>query len=360
MSRTLEFRLPDLGEGLTEAEIAAWTVAVGDHVDLNQPIVEVETEKAVVAIPSPFSGVVLEILVAPGERVPVGEPIIRIEDAAAEPESAPTVLVGYGPKPAGPRRRRPRPRPVDNAETPVVPMDSPSPAGEIRTPITGVRRSTAAAMVASHRTVPQVTEFVTVDATVTVELLETMRASPTFADLRPTALTLTAKAVATLLPDHPALNSSWDEQAGEIITRERVNLGIAVAAPRGLLVPVLADAHSRGITEICGAIATLAATARRGELTPADMRGATFTLSNIGVWGIDSGTPIVTAGQAAILCLGAIRQRPWVFRGELAVRWITTLALSFDHRLVDGEQGSRFLAALAGVLEDPHALLGRL
>ncbi|MEV6071743.1 dihydrolipoamide acetyltransferase family protein [Nocardia sp. NPDC052001] len=471
----MEFALPDLGEGLADAELVSWSVRIGDAVELNQVIAEVETAKAQVALPSPYAGTVLELLADPGDTVLVGAPLIRIGTAAATaqqvhadagaerlyrspattaqpamdanamtqepsrdsaaPAERQSVLVGYGPdnetvsrrarsaaaklaapagdstagsafgtdlgRPAatpgarklareigadlraitgsGPegavtvddlRGARPDSRvgehiPIHTAP-PVPPMHTgaatPRIAGEreTRTPIAGVRKRTAAAMVASAQHIPQASTFVTTDFTGSMELLDHLRATPTFAGLSLTPLALVAKALLVALSEFPELNSSWDEENQEIVTKHYVNLGIAVATERGLLVPNLKDAHSHSLRDLCQEIGDIAHAARDGSATPADLTSGTFTITNVGVFGVDTGVPLVNPGEAAILCLGSIRKRPWVHRDELAVRWVTTLGLSFDHRLIDGEQGSRFLSSIAALLEDPLTLLGRV
>ncbi|MET9216559.1 MULTISPECIES: dihydrolipoamide acetyltransferase family protein [unclassified Nocardia] len=432
----LEFRLPDLGEGLADGDLVSWAVAVGDTVELNQTIAEVETAKAVVALPSPFSGVVVELLAQPGDTVPVGAPLIRVRndlEVAAPPTAEQVtrndVLVGYGPEAeATSRRRAATPAAAMAASTPsthraaatpaarklakelgidlwfvagsgpegavtvedvrsAVPVTAPRTparvgaatpapldghagdadggliaptAREERTPITGVRKRTAAAMQASSRTIPQASTFVTVDCTASMELLDHLRTTKSFEGLTLTPLALVAKAVLAAIAEYPGINAAWDEQNQEIVTKHYVNLGIAVAAERGLLVPNLKEAQSLSLRELCREIGWSAETARSGNATPADLRGGTFTITNVGVFGVDSGVPLVNPGEAAILCLGSIRKRPWVFRDELAVRWVTTLGLSFDHRMVDGELGARFLATTAGFLEDPLTLLSRV
>ncbi len=462
----LEFRLPDLGEGLTDAELQNWTVAVGDEVALNQTIAEVETAKAVVALPSPFAGTVVELLAEPGATVEVGAPLLRIRAAAAQPGGRTPVLVGYGPTgDQGTRRRGGRKRsdaagvsPRDSDESPVsyqggviaaapepeavpekapgtarrpdsapemparsgaarvaatpgarklarelgidlwyvagsgpqgavtvadvrgaVPVAEPDIRGvdteeaaaavpeaggrsvrEERTPISGVRKRTAAAMVTSARTIPQAATSITVDITASLELLDHLRGTEPFEGLTPTPLALVAKAVLAALAEFPGVNTFWDETNSEIVTRHYVNLGIAVATPRGLLVPNIKDAQTLSLREVCREIGWLAQTARDGRAGPSDLRGGTFTISNVGVFGVDSGTPLVNPGEAAILCVGAIVRRPWVFRDELAVRSVLTLTLSFDHRMIDGELAARFLAAVAGSLEDPLTLLARI
>ena len=463
-----EFRLPDLGEGLTESEILSWKVGVGDTVSLNQVIAEVETAKAVVELPSPFAGVIKELHEQPGTIVEVGKPIVSFEVAddagtssgpAVAPVSSPAGqerereqeqepapakrepnLVGYGAvvessgKPV--RRQRNLAPSVDSAETrpvetrsPVVehvetgpvethhletrPRSTPpvrkfardlgvelalvpgtgpqglitredvqhfvdgqsadagssaqetvAPAGvqprqerETRTPIKGVRKFTAAAMVESAFTAPHVTEFLTVDVTPAMELLAKLKGSREFSGHKLTPLTLAAKAVLIGLRRNPALNARWDEANQEIVTFNYVNLGIAAATPRGLTVPNIKDADSLSLLQLAEALTELAETARAGKTTPADLSGGTISITNIGVFGIDAGTPILNPGEAAILALGAVRNMPWEYQGEVALRQVLTLSLSFDHRLVDGEQGSRFLADVGAILADPGMVL---
>ncbi|WP_328391264.1 dihydrolipoamide acetyltransferase family protein [Nocardia sp. NBC_00416] len=456
----LEFRLPDLGEGLTDAEFQNWSVAVGDEVTLNQTIAEVETAKAVVALPSPFAGTVVELLAEPGETIEVGAPLLRIRAAATESSGRRSVLVGYGPAEEQVSRRRrggrrangdatqapgppaepgasveagvigapadaappalPEPRNGSArgsaaesqrvAATPgarklarelgidlwyvagsgpegavtvadvrgAVPVSEPDTRGgdapeagpvasagtgsvrEERTPIAGIRKRTADAMVASARTIPQASTSVTVDVTASLELLEHLRATKAFEGSTPTPLALVAKSVLAALAEFPVVNTFWDDANAEIVTRYYVNLGIAVATERGLLVPNIKDAQTLSLRELCREISWLAQIAREGRAGLPDLRGGTFTISNVGVFGVDSGTPLVNPGEAAILCLGAIVKRPWVFRDEVVVRSVTTLTLSFDHRMIDGEAAARFLATVAGLLEDPLTLLARI
>ncbi|MEV5651526.1 dihydrolipoamide acetyltransferase family protein [Nocardia sp. NPDC052254] len=448
----LEFRLPDLGEGLTEAELISWSVAVGDTVELNQTIAEVETAKAQVELPCPFSGRVTELLARPGDTVAVGAPLIRVRsDAAVEPppvtETRQSVLVGYGPDAESPtRRRRPaskngtsaphsdtattdpippefpgRPpatpaarqlarelginiafvagsgpggavtvedvrhavpvsqpprRAKPEEESPDAPRRTPPPVPtmrpdggiirptpserETRTPVNGVRKRIAAAMTASARTIPQASAFVTTDFTASMELLDHLRSTDSFTGLSLTPLALVAKATLAAMAEFPGINSCWDEEAKQIVTKHYVNLGIAVATDRGLLVPNIKEAQSLSLRELCREIGWLADVARAGSATPADLRGGTFTISNVGVFGVDTGVPLVNPGEGAILCLGSIRKRPWVYRDEPAIRWITTLGVSFDHRMIDGELGARFLSTVAALLEDPLTLLGRI
>jgi len=513
-----QFRLPDAGEGLTEAEIAAWHVAVGDTVEINQTIVEVETAKSLVDLPSPFAGVVVDLLVSEGETVEVGVPIIVVDTdpqgagapytrggAAPAAESAPTpaapasspasaapepadsdaaaggaVLVGYGTAEPTTRRRArftsaegdpavgapsgsgsdtgstgpaaggstsgpgaagsgtagpgagrvaagtatsgtSTAAPANPATTasssnarsqagralakpPVrklardlgISLESVQPTGpggivtredvlaytaqaeprtlatypgddqpwlasgtvsadgrQTRVPVKSVRKRTAEAMVASAFTAPHVTVFHTVDVTRTMKLVARLREEREFADVRVTPLLITAKALLLAVRRHPEINASWDESAQEIVYKHYVNLGIAAATPRGLVVPNIKDAHRMGLHDLAEGIADLTSTARAGKTSPTDMSDGTITITNVGVFGIDTGTPILNPGEAAILAFGAIRQQPWVHKGKIKPRYVTQLALSFDHRLVDGELGSRVLADVAAVLADP-------
>jgi pyruvate dehydrogenase E2 component (dihydrolipoamide acetyltransferase) len=407
-----EFQLPDLGEGLTESEIVAWKVAPGDRIELNQVIAEVETAKAVVDLPSPFAGIVARLMVDAGVTVSVGEPIISVEVAGdagsdAASDAAPPNLVGYGAATESASARRPRrvadtavaspvvsqpsaepPRTRGRAAPPVrllarqlgVSLDSvegtgdrglitradvervagPAAAGAASItsddestliPVTGVRKLTAQAMVASAFTAPHVTVFLQADVTPTIELLERLRGEARFRGARLTFLTAVSRAVCLALAADPAVNSRWEE--GGIRQFRHVNLGIAAATPRGLLVPVIPAADTLGFRELDDAIGELVQTARAGTTTPAAMTGGTFTITNVGVFGVEGGTPILADGQAGILAVGAVARRPWEFNGEIALRSVVTLSLSFDHRVVDGAEGSRLLAAIAGLLADP-------
>ncbi|WP_223942194.1 dihydrolipoamide acetyltransferase family protein [Arthrobacter sp. StoSoilB22] len=473
-----EFRLPDLGEGLTESEILSWKVAVGDTVTLNQVIAEVETAKAVVELPSPFAGVVAELHEQPGTVVEVGKPIVSFEvddagsssgrslpdsgdrSAGAGSAGAPSAgvsvavetsangsaatagveavgtpakrepnLVGYGAvvEHSGRPARRARghvlaahsappaaPAPIEPAvarlaegDTSERPRSTPpvrklardlgidlklvpgtgmgglitredvqnfsgataaaapaegrvSEAGaerETRTPIKGVRKFTAAAMVQSAFTAPHVTEFLTVDVTATMELLARLKGNKAFEGYKLTPLTLAAKAVLVALRNNPSLNSRWDDASQEIVQFNYVNLGIAAATPRGLTVPNIKDADRLTLRELSTALTELTDTARAGKTSPSELSGGTISITNIGVFGIDAGTPILNPGEAAIVALGAVRKAPWVVNDQLAVRQVMSLSLSFDHRLVDGEQGSRFLADLGAILADPAMVM---
>lgn len=438
------FSLPDLGEGLTEAEILAWLVAVGDTVTLNQPIVEVETAKAAVEVPSPYAGRVVELHGDVGETVEVGRPLLTVDvDPAGTPQEPtrpvdaalagrthgddllpPTVtsqrpgdggrtavLVGYGPRstearrrprrsdatskavsaaahgaragvPPGeplaspPVRKRARDLGVDLAALPgtgpggtvtrgdveaaaAAPSDtSPgAPAAEQRMPLRGARKAMAEAMVASAFTAPHVTVFHTVDATEGMAALARLGSRPELAGVRVSPLLLAAKALLLAVRRSPEVNATWDEAAQEVEVSRSVNLGIAAATPRGLVVPVIRDADRLALPDLARALAGLTATAREGRTPPADLRGGTISITNVGSFGVDNGTPILPPGQVAVLCLGAVRPRPWVVDGDLAVRQVTSLALSFDHRWIDGAMGSRFLADIGAVLTDPALAL---
>ena len=441
----VQFRLPDLGEGLTESEIVSWHVSVGDAVELNQVIAEVETAKAVVELPSPYTGTVSAIAHEPGTVVEVGEVIIEFDVAAAswsatepetddEPKRVPT-LVGYGADPessAKPVRRartvtavaperkadeapvqadRPRSTPpvrklardlgvgleqitgtgerglitrddvltfagdhnenaaentdggsgVDAVAAPASDAKDRDKDGdlarEVRTPVKGVRKFMAQAMVESAFTAPHVSEFLTVDVTAGMDFLAKLRSQPEFSALKVTPLTLAAKAVTLAIARHPALNSHWDEEAQEVVSFNYLNLGIAAATPRGLVVPNIKDTQALGLRGLAVALGELAETARAGKTAPADLAGGTFSITNIGVFGIDAGTPLLNPGEAGILALGAVRRMPWEHEGTVALRQVMTLSLSFDHRLVDGAQGSRFLADVGAVMADPAMAL---
>jgi pyruvate dehydrogenase E2 component (dihydrolipoamide acetyltransferase) len=452
MGEVKQFKLPDLGEGLTEGDILKWLVAEGDTVAVNDLIAEVETVKAAVELPSPFAGVVTALHAAEGETVAVGAPIISIDvapdsgaapaggnaDSAAAEVPEPT-LVGYGPQEgSGRRRRRRSPLPVPSAHTafnippsaqslglgaeppgPAQPAPSagtepmpaplartrakppvrklakelgvdldavpatgpngtvsrddvraaaghglagPEPATrETRAPVKGVRRHTAAAMVASAFTAPHVTEFVTVDVTAMMQLRDRVAARPEFREVKVSPLLFLAKAVILAVRRTPEINATWDETAGEIVYKHYVNLGIAAATDRGLIVPNIKDAERLSLLDLAQALATLTETARAGRTPPQDMAGGTITITNVGVFGVDTGTPILNPGEAGIVAFGAVRRMPWVVGSgdaeRIEPRWVTQLAVSFDHRLVDGQQGSRFLADVAAVLSDPGMAL---
>ncbi len=441
-----EFNLPDVGEGLTEAEIVTWKVKLGDVIKVNDIIVDIETAKSIVELPSPYAGTVTALLAEEGQTVNVGTPIIEVtsadeaadatpapaspEDLVPEPvvEARNPVLVGYGPRTTSAKRRARKasvssvdtekvaqaPAPVHPApltaaavveasrpirvlakppvrklakdlgvdlhlvpavgdvitradveayakapaEAPRTLAPVPAQVGDQRIPIKGVRKMTAEAMVSSAFTAPHVTEWVTIDVTKTMELVRSLKKNKAFADVKVSPLLIVAKAVCLAIKRTPDLNSAWDEAAQEIVLKGSVNLGIAAATPRGLVVPNIVGAEQMPLLQLAEALGQLTATAREGKTQPAQMAGGSFTITNIGVFGIDAGTPILNPGEAGILAVGAINKRPWVDENdELVVRDVTTLALSFDHRLVDGEQGSRFLADVAAILTDPAVAL---
>ena len=519
MSERKEFKLPDVGEGLTEAEIVKWHVQPGDPVTVNQIIVEIETAKAVVELPSPYAGVVSDLLVSEGTTADVGTPIIAVEVGATagggaragQPQAAPgpplgqtgtatpedlvpkppeegavepgihgspapkqerqAVLVGYGVKlgpttrrarkvpagpggPAGPgpgRAGGPGPGPAGPAgpggaagpgspggstgsangsaapTTPAAgapvlakppvrklakdlgvdlselagtgpngsitrddvraaasglaagdvaaagrPDGSAAPAAaalpraaapaaggprEQRIAIRGVRKHTAAAVAASAFTAPHVTEFLQVDVTETMTATARLKGLPEFAGVRVSPLLFVARALLTAVARNPMINASWDEAAQEIVVKNYVNLGIAAATDRGLIVPNIKDAHLLAFPDLARALTELAETARAGRATVADLQGGTITITNVGVFGVDAGTPILTPGEAAILAFGQVKDAAWVHDGQLAVRKVTTLSLSFDHRIVDGDLGSAVLRDVGAMLADPLRIL---
>ena len=240
----------------------------------------------------------------------------------------------------------------------AAPAYAPAPGQrETRIPVKGVRKMTAQAMVASAFTAPHVTEWVTVDVTRTMDLVARLKKDRDFRDVKVSPLLLVAKALILAVKRNPDINAVWDEAAQEIVVKHYVNLGIAAATPRGLVVPNIKDADRMSLRELAEALQGLTATAREGRTQPADMAGGTMTITNVGVFGVDAGTPILNPGEAAILCFGQVRDMPWVVDGEIAVRKVTQLALSFDHRVADGQLGSMFLADIARVLEDPATAL---
>ncbi|MET7667568.1 dihydrolipoamide acetyltransferase family protein [Micromonospora luteifusca] len=481
MSRIKTFNLPDLGEGLTEGEILAWLVKVGDTIELNQPIVEVETAKAAVEIPAKWAGQVQAIFHPEGTTVEVGVPIIAIDtDPGAGPLEAPSttatpsgdlptpsaaslaavevapaegmiepgliggaapggrtaVLVGYGPRTTA-AKRRPRkgavpaqaaaaPAPAAPAPQPVVaPVAAPArngqaatatgalvlakppvrklakdlgvdlstltgsgPLGSItredvqqaasgavavaepivaaaapsfgadreqRIPVKGVRKLTAENMSRSAFTAPHVTEFLTVDVTRAMKALDRLRGRREWRDVRVSPLLLVAKAVLLAVQRHPMVNSTW--AGDEIVVKDYVNLGIAAATERGLIVPNVKDAGRLSLRELADSLTDLVQTAKSGRTSPAAMSGGTLTITNVGVFGVDTGTPILPPGESAILAFGAVREMPWVHKGKVKVRQVTTLGLSFDHRIIDGELGSKFLRDIGDFLTDPEAAL---
>jgi pyruvate dehydrogenase E2 component (dihydrolipoamide acetyltransferase) len=483
-----QFRLPDPGEGLVEAEITSWRVAVGDRVEVNDVLLEIETAKSLVELPSPFAGKVVRLLVAEGDTVAIGTPVIEIDDgapvaptpddgstlttvtdlpsSASSAPSAPSpeleapvastgngeqdgdkLLVGYGAKtqavsrrprkttvavppaatreqvhdsyatdqpvshPAGsvhethPVRDEPKgdplPRPgVEPAAPSVqqpplaapqvrrlardlgVPLDRVAGSGaggvitredvvaaadsvtsvrnvrpeQERIPLRGVRKAMFDSMTHSLRA-PQATGWVTVDVTETMTLVDTLKGRREFANLRISPLLVFAKAACLAIARHPEINSSYDERTREIVLHRDVNLGIAAATPRGLIVPNIKRANDLNLLELAEAMNGMIAVAREGRIRPHDTTGGTFTITNVGVFGVDAGTPILNPGEAAILCLGTVKRRPWlVGEGDeerIVPRYVATLAITFDHRLVDGEMGTKFLGDVATIMEDP-------
>jgi len=499
------FLLPDPGEGLEEAEIVAWRVSEGDTIAINDVLVEIETSKSLVELPSPYAGTVTSLLVAEATMVEVGTPIVLIDDGedgdggdapaepASEKEPQEQLLVGHVTPEQGSRRRRRgqseadresvsghimasfaqttpsrraddvhAPSPLraepqgDPLPTPGVPPtastlvlaggsgpalakppvrkyakdlgvdldqvtgtgpngtitrgdveaaaafarlgDAPEarvvndqatftgsptsgsfsaagsfrqsgglggstgePGQERRVPIKGVRKITAENMVASARTHVHVTEWTTIDVTATMNLVETLKQRREFTGLRISPLLVYAKAICLAMARTPEINASIDDEAHEIVYHPDVNLGIAAATPRGLMVPNIKGAQRLNLLQLCQAINELVQISREGKLQPADYAHGTFTITNVGVFGINAGTPIINGSESAILCMGSIDRRPWVVgQGgdeRIEPRWVTTLALSFDHRLIDGEQGSTFLSDVASVLSDPSMAL---
>ena len=441
-----EFLLPDVGEGLTEAEIVAWKVKAGDTVSINQVLVEIETAKSLVELPSPFEGTVSALLVEEGQTVEVGTAIISVdgevpavpapahepepeavvidtastvasEGAAAEEKSG-AVLVGYGAGGHGASRRKRGVAGAAAAPAAVAPAARPTSvpaaaasaiiakppirklakdlgvdlstvlatglAGEITRddvirqasqasvfrnietpewgaereeiiPVKGVRKAIATAMSRSAFTAPHVSVFVDVDATRTMEFVKRLKNSPDFAGIRVSPLLIAAKAAIWAIRRNPSVNSTFTEK--EITVHHYVNLGIAAATPRGLVVPNVKDAHTLSLKDLAISLEQLTITARDGKSTPADMAGGTFTITNLGSFGMDTGTPILNPGEVGIIALGTIKQKPWVVDGEVRPRFVTTLGGSFDHRVVDGDVVSRFVADVASILEEPALLL---
>lgn len=432
------FPLPDVGEGLTEAEIVQWRVKPGDHIAVNQIVCEIETAKSLVELPSPFEGVVHELLAAEGDTVQVGVPIISVRGEGDEPvppadagvteavvdtegsvsdESAePTVknLVGYGTGPSSPTSRR-RPR-TTTASTVVAPsradvlaadagpviakppirklakdlgvdlaaVTATGPAGEVlredvirhagqatvfrnietpqwpenredRIPVKGVRKAIAQAMVKSMFSAPHVSVFVDVDATRTMDFVKRLKVSPDFAGIKVSPLLVMVKAMIWAVQRNPTVNSTWTDE--EIIVHHFVNLGVAAATPRGLIVPNVKDAHTLSLRNLAMALENLTVTAREGKTKPEEMSGGTITITNLGSFGVDTGTPILNPGEVSIVALGTIKPKPWVVNGEIRARMVTTVAASFDHRVVDGDVASRFVADVASVMEEPALLL---
>lgn len=441
-----DFLLPDVGEGLTEAEIVQWRVKKGDVVAVNDILVEIETAKSLVELPSPFAGTIVALLAGEGDTVPVGTPIIQVDSttgvpatlhAAPEPVTPPTapaakakgkakaepaaepVLVGYGSGGQVASRRGSRAHPSAPAESPL-PDAAPEtvaypPAGaspvmakppvrklakelgvdiskvlatgargevtrddvvrqsQVKTvfrnvetpewpsereefiPVKGVRKAIATAMVKSKFEAPHVSVFVDVDATRTMDFVKRLKASPDFQGIRVSPLLVMARAVIWAVQRNPNVNSSWTDK--DIIVHHYVNLGIAAATPRGLIVPNVKEAHTLNMKQLALALENLTVTARDGKTTVDDMSNGTITITNLGSFGVDTGTPIINPGEVSIVVLGAIKQKPWVVDGKIEARFVTTIGASFDHRVVDGDVASRFLADIASIIEEPAMLL---
>jgi 2-oxoisovalerate dehydrogenase E2 component (dihydrolipoyl transacylase) len=411
----------------------SWKVAPGDPVEINQVLVEIETAKSLVELPSPFAGVVGELLVREGDTVEVGTAIITVTSEGAhltaplknaaqsamptevlvsEPgdesddAASGSVLVGYGTGGAAVTRRGSRTTPavvaappaagnpviakppirrlakdlgVDlsavvatgsrgditredvvrhanqasvfrNIQTPAWPSDR-----EERIPVKGVRKAIAAAMVSSAFSAPHVSVFTDIDATRTMEFVKRLKASTDFAGVRVSPLLIMARAMIWAVQRNPTVNSSWTDK--EIVVHHYVNLGIAAATPRGLIVPNVKDAQDMSLLQLAQSLEELTITARDGKTPPSAMADGTITITNIGSFGMDTGTPILNPGEVAIVALGTIRQKPWVVDGQVVPRFVTTVGASFDHRVVDGDVASRFTADVASILEEPALLL---
>lgn len=439
----VDFPLPDVGEGLTEAEIVQWRVAVGDVVAINDILVEIETAKSLVELPSPFAGTIVALLAGEGDTVPVGTPIIQVESeggvpaplhpvpepaaapaAKSAPEAAPEpVLVGYGNSghvtsrrgsrtsvptstaaPASPESTSAEPIVYPAASTGAVAVLAKPPVrklakelgvdiqsvlatgangevtrddvvrqSQVKTvfrnvetpewpsereeyiPVKGVRKAIASAMVKSKFEAPHVSVFVDVDATRTMDFVKRLKASPDFQGIRVSPLLVMARAVIWAVQRNPTVNSSWTDK--DIIVHHYVNLGIAAATPRGLIVPNVKEAHTLNMKQLALGLENLTVTARDGKTTVDDMSNGTITITNLGSFGVDTGTPIINPGEVSIVVLGAIKQKPWVVDGQIEVRYVTTIGASFDHRVVDGDVASRFLADIASIIEEPAMLL---
>ncbi|MEU2026797.1 dihydrolipoamide acetyltransferase family protein [Streptomyces sp. NPDC016469] len=448
MPRVLEFRLPDLGEGLTEAEIVRWLVEVGDVVAIDQPVVEVETAKAMVEVPCPYGGVVTARFGDEGAELPVGAPLLTVAvgspvesagdgasaDSGTEDSGSGNVLVGYGTGAPPVRRRRvrpeglkaaaaapvvsvgvaapaptptPTPTPISvpdpapgpvavvsplvrrlarqhdldlrrlagsgpdglilradvesairsAAEAPAPVAAAPSaPAGE-RVALRGVRGAVADKLARSRREIPDATCWVDADATELMAARAAMNGAAGAGAPKVSVLALLARICTAALARYPELNSTVDQEAREIVRLPQVHLGFAAQTDRGLVVPVVRDAHARTTESIGAEIARLTEAARTGSLTPAELTGGTFTLNNYGVFGVDGSTPIINHPEAAMLGVGRIVPKPWVYEGELAVRQVVQLSLTFDHRVCDGGTAGGFLRYVADCVERPALLL---
>jgi pyruvate dehydrogenase E2 component (dihydrolipoamide acetyltransferase) len=450
----VDFPLPDVGEGLTEADIVQWRVKIGDVVAINDILVEIETAKSLVELPSPFAGTIVALLAGEGDTVPVGKSIIQVDAEGAipaplhpapepavakapakpskaapakgapskKPTAAPEpVLVGYGSGGHVTSRRgsrtSPEATPTEPAASPAAPpvvypaaassavavlakppvrklakelgvdiqsvlatgshgevtRDDVVRQSQVKTvfrnvatpewpqereeyiPVKGVRKAIAAAMVKSKFEAPHVSVFVDVDATRTMDFVKRLKASPDFQGIRVSPLLVMARAVVWAVQRNPTVNSSWTDK--DIIVHHYVNLGIAAATPRGLIVPNVKEAHTLNMKQLALGLENLTVTARDGKTTLDDMSNGTITITNLGSFGVDTGTPIINPGEVSIVVLGAIKQKPWVVDGQIEARFVTTIGASFDHRVVDGDVASRFLADIASIIEEPAMLL---
>ncbi|ALV34628.1 dihydrolipoamide acetyltransferase family protein [Streptomyces sp. CdTB01] len=457
MAQVLEFKLPDLGEGLTEAEIVRWLVQVGDVVAIDQPVVEVETAKAMVEVPCPYGGVVTARFGEEGTELPVGAPLLTVavgpqSGGSGEGEGSGNVLVGYGTGAPPARRRRVRqtvpsrpaggaaddgadgrvapavgrgpqrhngtvataaaPAPVrpegpvpvisplvrrlarENgldlreltgsgpdglilradveyalraaaqravapAPAPVTAAQATAPAatGETRIPLKGIRGAVADKLSRSRHEIPDATCWVDADAT---ELMRARAAMNAAGGAKISLIALLARICTAALARFPELNSTVDTAAREVVRLDRVHLGFAAQTERGLVVPVVRDAHARDAESLTAEFARLTEAARTGSLTPGELTGGTFTLNNYGVFGVDGSTPIINHPEAAMLGVGRIVPKPWVHEGELAVRQVVQLSLTFDHRVCDGGTAGGFLRYVADCVEQPAVLLRTL
>lgn len=452
------FKLPDPGEGLLEAEIANWLVAEGDRVAVNDLIVEVETAKSLVELPSPVDGVVRKLRASVGDTVPVGEVIVEFEVDGDDSDSPEPMLVGRGPSASSSRRRaRGQAAPVgatdEEPKVPTEPVEVASevieesageaseglaeqtpepktapeealeealeesrpvarakplvrklardlgvqlsqvlgsgPKGIIRRedveaaaaknapsaarpaadegpdtwtePIKGVRKATAANVTQSIRSHVQVTEWMDVDVSAAVEFVAALKSRDEFDGVKVSPLLLVAKAACKALRKFPVMNAKWLEDEQLIEYHRSVNLGIAADTPRGLMVPNIKGADELDLKALAVALSDLVEVSRAGKLTPPDYSGGTFTITNLGVFGVEAGTPVINGDETGILCVGAISRRPWVVDApggdHIEPRWIVTLSITFDHRLVDGAEGSLFMREVADLLQMPALAL---
>ncbi|HEX6313184.1 MAG TPA: dihydrolipoamide acetyltransferase family protein [Acidimicrobiia bacterium] len=410
-----DFLLPDLGEGLEDAEVVAWHVAVGQAVCVDDPLLEVETAKANVEIPSPFTGTVVALHAEPGARVAVGAPLVTMDVAGADASPAAPAgrgraparpLVGYGPSegaagatrgarvggartspspapPAArvlatpPARRRARELGIDLATVPgsgpdgaitttdldrmvggaTPAADEPPTVGK-RVPVRGVRRVVAERLAESRRIIPDASSWVDCDATELLSLRSAINDRHRDADVTPLALVM--RACVAGLGRFPALNARYHDDSLEIEYLDAVHLGFAAQTDRGLVVPVIHDAHARTTLELAAELRRLAGAAREGSISPRELAGSTFTVSNYGAFGVDGGVAIINHPDAAILGVGRFTERPWVVDGTLAIRTVVQLSLSFDHRIMDGGDAGGFLRFVADCVEEPATLVAEL